>query len=92
MIETDGDRFSRISEEARDLLCGLSAGVMDESISVALSKKANVLAGKINASCRRFSKSLDPVHLVAAEMVLGELKVVLAVVGSADVAMKKGPV
>lgn len=85
MSETDSVRFSRISEEVRDLLCGLSEGVMDESISVAVSKKANVLAGKINASCRWFIKSLDPVHLAVAETVLGELKVVLGIVPSADV-------
>ena len=85
MSDTDGVRFSRISEEVRDILCGLSSGVIDGSVSLDARKKANLLAGKINASCRRFSKSLDPVHLAVAETVLEELKAVLGKVSSSDV-------
>jgi hypothetical protein len=76
--EDEQKLFDRVTGGVRDISCHVFAGVVNGSIPLKTSKKANALAGKINSLCRRFIGSQDLAQLLEAESLLGELKALFA--------------
>lgn len=77
MKKADFNRCSRLTFEMMQCMGVVAAEVMNGTMTLRDSKKANGLASRVNAMSRKWMRSEDPIQLAAIKDLVAQLKVLV---------------